>query len=58
MQSREDSAEWQVTCPCGWRGHGTKDVLVAAVQEHSRAAHASELTPAQVMEAAVRTDER
>ncbi len=53
MESREDTAEWQVTCPCGRRGHGTKDVLVVAVQEHSRA---RELTPEEVMEEAVRTD--
>lgn len=55
MESREDTAEWQATCPCGWRGHGTKDVLVVAVQEHSRATHARELTPEEVMEEAVRT---
>jgi predicted small metal-binding protein len=49
-------AQWQVTCPCGWRTHGTKSEVVAAVQDHGRSAHAQELTESQVMDLAVRTD--
>ncbi len=40
---------WQVTCACGWRTHGTRTEVVAAVQEHGRSAHGVELTAEQVM---------
>ena len=47
------AARWQVTCRCGWRTHGTRDEVVAAVQEHGRTAHQMELTEEQVMAQAV-----
>lgn len=50
------SAQWQVTCQCGWRVRGTRDVVVQAVQEHGRVAHDMELTEAQVMEQATSVD--
>ena len=53
MQNRDDAALWQVTCQCGWRVRGAKDVVVTAVQEHGRSTHALELTEAQVMQQAV-----
>jgi predicted small metal-binding protein len=40
---------WNVTCQCGWRTQGTKDSVVAAVQEHGRTQHGVDLTPEQVM---------
>ena len=46
-------ARWQVTCQCGWRTHGSRAEVVAAVQEHGRAAHSVELTDEQVMAQAV-----
>ncbi|HEY3079025.1 MAG TPA: DUF1059 domain-containing protein [Chloroflexota bacterium] len=52
MQNRE-AMRWQVTCQCGWRVHGTKPEVVAAVQEHGRAAHQRELSEEQVMALAV-----
>ncbi|HEY3108312.1 MAG TPA: DUF1059 domain-containing protein [Chloroflexota bacterium] len=52
MQQRE-VARWQVTCQCGWRVHGTRDEIVAAVQAHGRAAHGLELSDEQVMAQAV-----
>ena len=54
MQNRE-AMRWQVTCQCGWRVHGTKQEVVAAVQEHGRAAHQRELSEEQVMALAVPT---
>jgi hypothetical protein len=45
--------QWQVTCLCGWRVHGTRDVVVHAVQEHGRTTHGQELTEEQVMAQAV-----
>jgi hypothetical protein len=47
------TGQWQVTCACGWRVHGTRDEVVAAVREHGRAAHGVELTDDQVMAQAV-----
>ena len=44
---------WQVTCPCGWRTHGTRSEVVATVIEHGRTAHQQQLTEEQVMELAV-----
>lgn len=52
MQDQSD-AQWQVTCPCGWRTHGTKDAVVASVQEHGKTEHGQQLTEQQVMELAV-----
>jgi hypothetical protein len=51
-----EESRWQVTCPCGWRTRGTRDEVVAAVQEHGRTAHGVELTDDQVMAQAVRLD--
>lgn len=45
--------QWQVTCQCGWRTHGTKDEVVAAVQQHGRETHAQVLTEGDVMRIAV-----
>jgi predicted small metal-binding protein len=56
MQETEQEAMWQVTCPCGWRTHGTRTEVVAAVIEHGRATHGQALTEAQVMDLAVRLD--
>ncbi len=53
MQST-DSAQWQVTCQCGWRTHGTRGEVVSAVQAHGLSAHGQLLTEDQVMEQAVR----
>lgn len=52
MQST-DSAQWQVTCQCGWRTHGTRREVVSAVQAHGLSAHGQSLTEDQVMEQAV-----
>jgi hypothetical protein len=54
MQQTEPEALWQVTCPCGWRTHGRKADVVAAVIEHGQTAHGQSLTEAQVMDLAVR----
>ena len=48
--------EWQVTCPCGWRTHGSRSEVVATVIEHGRTAHGQALTEDQVMDLAVRLD--
>jgi predicted small metal-binding protein len=53
MQDTQASAQWQVTCQCGWRVKGSKEVVVEAVQEHGRTAHNVELTEEQVMAQAV-----
>ncbi len=53
MQDRAGSGQWQVTCQCGWRVHGNRDVVVRAVQEHGRTAHGQELSEEQVMAQAV-----
>lgn len=45
--------QWQVTCPCGWRTHGTKAQVVPAVQAHGKADHGHTLTEEQVMAIAV-----
>jgi len=57
MTSTDQDALWQVTCPCGWRTHGTKAEVVAAVVEHGRGAHGQQLTEADVMNLAVRLDQ-
>jgi predicted small metal-binding protein len=44
---------WQVTCQCGWRTHGTKVDVVAAVQRHGREAHNQNLSEEDVMGIAV-----
>jgi hypothetical protein len=54
----QDTSQWQVTCPCGWRTHGTRDVVVAAVQEHGRDAHQQQLSEDEVMAIAVQVEER
>ncbi|TAK23097.1 MAG: DUF1059 domain-containing protein [Chloroflexota bacterium] len=51
----DNRSRWQVTCQCGWRTRGTQSEVVAAVQQHGRAAHQIELTPEQVMAQAVPT---
>jgi hypothetical protein len=56
MERQSDEGQWQVTCPCGWRTHGTRSEVIAAVQAHGRTAHSQELSEAQVMELATRTD--
>src|SRR5262249_4010399 len=53
----EAETYWQVTCPCGWRTHGTKAEVVAAVQNHGRDAHGvPETSEEQVMALATQTD--
>lgn len=42
MQSNE--TYWQVTCPCGWRIHGTKAEVVVAVQNHGKNDHGVPVT--------------
>ena len=54
-ESSSSTAQWQVTCQCGWRVRGNKGVVVAAVQEHGRTTHGVELTEEQVMAQAVPT---
>ena len=43
MQDK-DGAQWQITCPCGWRTHGPLEEVVTEVQEHSLTAHDEELS--------------
>ena len=38
----------EVTCRCGWTTRGTKSDVIGKVQEHGRAAHNQEITPAEV----------
>ena len=52
-QNREAAIYWQVTCQCGWRVHGTKEMVVSSVQEHGRSAHQLDVTEAEVMALAV-----
>ncbi len=52
-QNSKAAAQWQVTCQCGWRVHGTKAEVVSAVQKHGRSAHQLEITEEQVMALAV-----
>ncbi len=52
-QNTAEASQWQVTCQCGWRVHGTKDEVVPAVQEHGRSAHSLEVSEEQVMALAV-----
>jgi predicted small metal-binding protein len=42
----------QIVCDCGWSARGTDDELVAAAQEHGRAAHDLVPTRDQVLAAA------
>ena len=49
----EALAQWQVTCQCGWRVHGTKDVVVREVQEHGRTTHSLNISEDEVMALAV-----
>jgi predicted small metal-binding protein len=58
MQQTEPERLWQVTCPCGWRTHGSKTEVVASVVEHGRAAHGQSLTESDVMELAVEYGEQ
>jgi predicted small metal-binding protein len=57
MTTTEPEALWQVTCPCGWRTHGTKSEVVDSVIEHGRSAHEQQLTEDDVMKLAVRLDQ-
>ena len=57
MQAGDENALWQVTCPCGWRTHGSKAAVVAAVMEHGRTAHGQQLTEEQIMDLAIRYGE-
>jgi predicted small metal-binding protein len=52
-QMEATAGQWQVTCQCGWRTHGTKDEVVRSVQEHGRSAHGMSLSEADVMAQAV-----
>jgi hypothetical protein len=56
MQHSETGAQWQVTCPCGWRMHGTKEAVVNGVREHARS-HGHEITEAQAMARIVRLND-
>ncbi len=47
------TAQWQVTCQCGWRTHGTQDEVVKTVRDHGRTTHQMEITQEQVMALAV-----
>ena len=49
MEGSQTANRWQVTCQCGWRVHGTKGEVVAAVQGHGKETHGQELTEEQVM---------
>jgi len=49
----EQSAQFQVTCQCGWRVKGARDTVVQAVQAHGREAHNRDLTEDEVMQQAV-----
>jgi hypothetical protein len=53
MTNTRTSAYWQVTCQCGWRTHGTWEVVVAAVKEHARQTHGLEVSEAEVRAQAV-----
>jgi predicted small metal-binding protein len=53
MANDQSSAQFQVTCQCGWRVKGSRDDVVRDVQEHGRTAHNTELTEEQVMSQAV-----
>jgi hypothetical protein len=58
MESNQTAAQWQVTCQCGWRTHGTKEAVVVAVQEHGRTTHGIELSEEQVMAQATPVGQR
>jgi hypothetical protein len=57
MTSEPASKQWQVTCQCGWRVRGTREVVVEAVQSHGREAHSMELTEEQVMSQAIPSED-
>jgi predicted small metal-binding protein len=40
---------YEVTCECGWTASGTRDDLVAKVQEHGRSVHDMEVTTEQAL---------
>lgn len=44
---------WQVTCECGWRTRGSREEVIAAVQQHGRETHDQDLTEEQVMAIAI-----
>lgn len=52
--AEQTARQWQVTCACGWRTHGTKGEVVVSVQAHAVSAHAQQLTEEQVVEHALR----
>jgi hypothetical protein len=58
MESSQTEVQWQVTCHCGWRTHGTKAAVVAALQEHARLVHGLVLTEKQVMAQATPVSQR
>jgi predicted small metal-binding protein len=39
----------RIVCDCGWSATGTDEQLIAAAQEHGRAAHEMVPTPEQVL---------
>jgi hypothetical protein len=53
----EGGAMWQVTCECGYRARGSKDEVVATIQEHGRTAHGRELTADEVLAIAIPLDQ-
>jgi predicted small metal-binding protein len=46
-------ARWSVTCECGWRVHGTREEVIAAVMEHGREVHGLSLSEKQAMDRAI-----
>jgi predicted small metal-binding protein len=40
---------YEVTCECGWTASGTRDDLVAQVQEHGRTVHGMDVTTEQAL---------
>ena len=52
MTTDDKTAQWQVTCICGWRVQGIKPHVVASVQAHGSSAHGQEPTEEQVLQQA------
>ncbi|MSQ14699.1 MAG: DUF1059 domain-containing protein [Dehalococcoidia bacterium] len=52
-QSRDAAMQWQVTCQCGWRTHGTREQVIPAVKGHGKQAHGLEVSDEDVMALAV-----
>jgi hypothetical protein len=52
-QESEKTKQWQVTCACGWRTHGTMEVVIRAVREHGRSAHGIETSDEEIIALAV-----